>query len=102
MHSGLSRYPLVTQAMARERVRENARAIAEGSDPRLDTLRSLTFLASATPVPKLALLALDTPFRFVVTFSAENKYNYNLRPRTAHSPLEVPEGNIALLAREMG
>ena len=87
MHSGLSRYPVVTQATARERARENARAIAEGSDPRLDMVRSLTFLTSRTPVPKLALLALDAPFRFVVTFGADNKYN--LRPRTAHGSLVV-------------
>ena len=31
---GLGRYPVVTLAMARERVLENARAIAEGRDPR--------------------------------------------------------------------
>ena len=46
---GLGRYPVVTLAMARERALENARAIAQGHDPR----------RSATLVPTFAE-ALDT------------------------------------------
>ena len=46
---GLGRYPVVTLAMARQRALENARAIAQGQDPR----------RSATPVPTFAE-ALET------------------------------------------
>ena len=46
---GLGRYPVVTLAMARERTLENARAIAQGHDPR----------RSATSVPTFAE-ALET------------------------------------------
>ena len=44
---GLGRYPVVTLAMARERALENARAIAEGRDPRRRTACSVPTFAEA-------------------------------------------------------
>ena len=44
---GLGRYPVVTLAMARERALENARAIAEGRDPRGSSPRSAPTFAEA-------------------------------------------------------
>ena len=44
---GLGRYPVVTLAMARERALENARAIADGRDPRGGSPRSVPTFAKA-------------------------------------------------------
>ncbi len=44
---GLGRYPVVTLAMARERALENARAIADGRDPRGGTPRGVPTFAQA-------------------------------------------------------
>ena len=44
---GLGRYPVVTLAMARERALENARAIADGRDPRGGSPRSVPTFAEA-------------------------------------------------------
>ena len=44
---GLGRYPVVTLAMARERALDNARAIAEGRDPRRRTACSVPTFAEA-------------------------------------------------------
>ena len=47
---GLGRYPVVTLAMARERALENARAIAQGRDPRGGTRGVPTFAEVAEQV----------------------------------------------------
>ena len=44
---GLGRYPVVTLAMARERALENARAIADGRDPRGGSPRGVPTFAQA-------------------------------------------------------
>ena len=47
---GLGRYPVVTLAMARERALENARAIAEGRDPRRSARTAPTFAEACETV----------------------------------------------------
>ena len=47
---GLGRYPVVTLAMARERALENARAIAEGRDPRRSASSAPTFAEACETV----------------------------------------------------
>ena len=47
---GLGGYPVVTLAMARERALENARAVAEGRDPRRRVQRAPTFAQACETV----------------------------------------------------
>ena len=88
---GLGRYPVVTLALARQRALENARAIAEGRDPRRRSAQGAATFAEACE----KVMAIHAP-NWKPGGRTEDSWRSTLRdymlPRLGHMPVDAITG----------